>query len=218
MPDLVARSVNGVPIRLTDEGWQHIQKGHSENRRSKRSLARYRDAGVDRRRRRRRPDLRKQKGRILAGSSLSRGIFVVRVRNHRASSKKTVEEDFERLILREPDDVEWSYDDGADVLYVSFGKPRPALGWDVGGGVIMRYTEDSGELVGFTLVGIGVRLGATQSNSAATATRIAEDVRPQPLDVRRHPHQLPDTERRCRRQRPQRHLPQSAERCAPPCE
>ncbi|HEY7559981.1 MAG TPA: DUF2283 domain-containing protein [Candidatus Binatia bacterium] len=35
----------------------------------------------------------------------------------------------------------WEYDGDADTLYMSFGKPRPAVGVDVGEGVIVRYDE-----------------------------------------------------------------------------
>ncbi|MCK4652091.1 MAG: DUF2283 domain-containing protein [Methanosarcinales archaeon] len=40
--------------------------------------------------------------------------------------------------------MEWDYDSEADVLYISFGAPRPAVGVDMGNGVIMRYDEKHG--------------------------------------------------------------------------
>lgn len=46
------------------------------------------------------------------------------------------------------------YDREADVLYVSFGSPRPALGLKLGDGVVARYVEKTGEIVGFTFVGL----------------------------------------------------------------
>jgi uncharacterized protein YuzE len=48
----------------------------------------------------------------------------------------------------------WDYDEAADVLYVSVGTPRPAVGIDVGDGVILRYDEANNEVVGLTLVGL----------------------------------------------------------------
>jgi uncharacterized protein YuzE len=54
--------------------------------------------------------------------------------------------------------LDWEYDGEADTLYISFGKPRAALGVDVGEGVIVRYDEKAREVVGLTLIGVGKRL------------------------------------------------------------
>ena len=61
-------------------------------------------------------------------------------------------------ILERPGELTWEYDEEADVLYISVGEPEPALGMDVGEGVILRYDEDRRELVGITLVGLRSRL------------------------------------------------------------
>ena len=45
--------------------------------------------------------------------------------------------------------VDWEYDGEADTLYISFGKPRAAVGVDVGEGVVVRYDEKAKEVVGF---------------------------------------------------------------------
>ena len=50
-----------------------------------------------------------------------------------------------------------SYDEGADVLYISLGEPRPALGVDVGDGLIVRYDEETNEIVGVTIIGLRAR-------------------------------------------------------------
>ena len=47
-----------------------------------------------------------------------------------------------------------SYDEGADVLYISLGAPRPAVGVEIENGVIVRYDEETNEIVGVTLVGL----------------------------------------------------------------
>jgi uncharacterized protein YuzE len=52
----------------------------------------------------------------------------------------------------------WEYDGDADTLYISFGKPKPAVGVDVGEGVIVRYDEKAREVVGLTLIGVGKRM------------------------------------------------------------
>lgn len=66
----------------------------------------------------------------------------------------------EAIKLFEKKDVplDWEYDGEADTLYLSFGKPRPAIGVDVGQGVILRYDERAREVVGLTIVGVGRKL------------------------------------------------------------
>jgi uncharacterized protein YuzE len=54
--------------------------------------------------------------------------------------------------------LDWEYDDEADTLYLSFGRPKPATGLDIGEGVIVRYDEQAQEVVGLTIVGVGRRL------------------------------------------------------------
>src|SRR3989304_10366403 len=54
--------------------------------------------------------------------------------------------------------LDWEYDGEADTLYISFGKPRPAVGVDVGEGGGVRYEEKAREGVGLTLIGGGRRL------------------------------------------------------------
>ena len=54
--------------------------------------------------------------------------------------------------------LDWEYDGDADTLYISFGQPKPAVGVDVGEGVIVRYDEKAREVVGLTLIGVGRRM------------------------------------------------------------
>ncbi|MGH8490973.1 MAG: DUF2283 domain-containing protein [Gammaproteobacteria bacterium] len=61
-------------------------------------------------------------------------------------------------ILEKPNEITWDYDEEADVLYISVGKPRPALGVDIGEGVVLRYDEAAREVVGLTLIGLRERL------------------------------------------------------------
>ena len=61
-------------------------------------------------------------------------------------------------ILEKPTTVTWDYDEEADVLYLSVGEPRPAVGVDIGEGFILRYDEARKEVVGFTLIGLRARL------------------------------------------------------------
>ncbi len=68
----------------------------------------------------------------------------------------------ETLKLEEPKAVNWDYDAEADVLYISFGDPEPALTLDLGAGVLARYRESDNAPVGFTIVGAKVRLRSKQ--------------------------------------------------------
>ena len=70
--------------------------------------------------------------------------------------------------------VTWDYDAEADVLYLSVGKPRPAVGEDIGQGVVLRYDRNANELVGLTIIGLRARLAQvleTSSESGSFAVR-----------------------------------------------
>jgi hypothetical protein len=47
--------------------------------------------------------------------------------------------------------ISWDYDEEDDVLYLSVGKPRPAIG-------VVRYDETANEMVGLTVIGLKSRL------------------------------------------------------------
>ena len=61
-------------------------------------------------------------------------------------------------ILEKADRIDWDYDEEADVLYLSFGKPLKAVGVDIGDGVVVRYDEKKKEVVGLTVLGMRARL------------------------------------------------------------
>lgn len=61
-------------------------------------------------------------------------------------------------ILRKRDAISWEYDEEADVLYLSIGKPQPAVGVDIGDGVLVRFEEKRREVVGLTVIGLRARL------------------------------------------------------------
>ncbi len=61
-------------------------------------------------------------------------------------------------ILEKPAAITWDYDEEADVLYLSIGEPRSAVGMDIGEGVVIRYDETRKEVVGVTLIGLRARL------------------------------------------------------------
>jgi uncharacterized protein YuzE len=70
-------------------------------------------------------------------------------------------------ILEKPNEIAWDYDEEADVLYISVGQPSPALGVDIGEGVILRYDEAAKEVVGLTLIGLRERLLRNLGNKPA---------------------------------------------------
>ena len=59
-----------------------------------------------------------------------------------------------QLTLSLNESLRGSYDEKADVLYISIGAPRPAVGVEIDNGVIVRYDEDTNEIVGITIIGI----------------------------------------------------------------
>ena len=61
-------------------------------------------------------------------------------------------------ILEKPAEINWEYDEEADVLYLSIGEPRMAVGMDIGEGVVLRLDETQNEVVGLTLIGLRARL------------------------------------------------------------
>jgi uncharacterized protein YuzE len=61
-------------------------------------------------------------------------------------------------ILEGKPQLDWEYDEEADVLYISVGKPQPAVGVDIGEGVIVRWDEKRKEIVGLTIIGLRARL------------------------------------------------------------
>ena len=65
----------------------------------------------------------------------------------------------ETLKVEKPKRVDWEYDEEADVLYISFGKPKKALTMDLGSGILARYDKDTHEMVGFTITGLKAILG-----------------------------------------------------------
>jgi uncharacterized protein YuzE len=61
-------------------------------------------------------------------------------------------------ISDKPQGIDWDYDQEADVLYLSIGKPQPAVSVDIGDGLIARYSESQHEIVGLTVIGLRTRL------------------------------------------------------------
>ena len=60
-------------------------------------------------------------------------------------------------ILEGKPSLNWEYDEEADVLYISVGKPKTAVGVDIGEGVVVRYDNKKKEVVGLTIIGFRAR-------------------------------------------------------------
>jgi uncharacterized protein YuzE len=61
-------------------------------------------------------------------------------------------------IFEKKQDLNWNYDEDADVLYLSVGSPREALGVDIGEGLVVRMDAAEKEVLGLTVVGLRSRL------------------------------------------------------------
>ena len=59
-----------------------------------------------------------------------------------------------QLTLSLNESLDGSYDEEADVLYISIGKPKPSIGIDIGSGLTVFYDEETNEIVGITIIGI----------------------------------------------------------------
>jgi uncharacterized protein YuzE len=57
-------------------------------------------------------------------------------------------------LLRDGVPLDYDYDEEADVLYVSLGAPRPAMGVELGGGAVLMIDEATDDIVGLTVVGL----------------------------------------------------------------
>jgi uncharacterized protein YuzE len=79
-------------------------------------------------------------------------------------------------ILENPATITWDYDDEGDVLYLSIGEPKPSIGVDIGGGVIVDYDEAQNEVAGLSIIGLRIRLlqELTDSNEAASPTQAGD--------------------------------------------
>ncbi len=61
-------------------------------------------------------------------------------------------------ILEKSNSLRWDYDGEADVLYLTIGEPKSAVGVDIGEGIVVRYDEIEKQIVGLTLSGLRARV------------------------------------------------------------
>ncbi len=61
-------------------------------------------------------------------------------------------------ILERKQNLNWNYDEEADVLHLSVGEPQKALGVDIGEGLVVRMDASEKEVLGLTVVGLRSRL------------------------------------------------------------
>lgn len=58
----------------------------------------------------------------------------------------------EKIKLPQGKSVNSYYDEEADVLYVSFGEPKPSEILDTGEDLLIRFDTSTGEITGFTVL------------------------------------------------------------------
>lgn len=63
-----------------------------------------------------------------------------------------------KMLTENTANARWSYDEEADVLYISAGEPEPADSVDIEGGTLVRYDRDRKRVTGTTIVGLRARL------------------------------------------------------------
>lgn len=68
-------------------------------------------------------------------------------------------------LLERKERVDWDYDEEANVLYLSVGKPGKATGVDIGQGVVIRCDERKKEIVDLTILGVRARLVQSLKNA-----------------------------------------------------
>ena len=68
-------------------------------------------------------------------------------------------------ILEKSQNLEWDYDEDADVLYLSVGEPEKASGVGIGEGLIVRMDAAEKRMVGLTVVGLRSRILKNLSGS-----------------------------------------------------
>ena len=56
------------------------------------------------------------------------------------------------------EELSWEYDREADVLYISVGKPRQAVGINIGDSIIVRVDPKTKEVVGLTIINFARRI------------------------------------------------------------
>lgn len=61
-------------------------------------------------------------------------------------------------IFDRDEQLNWDYDEEADVLYLSFSEPKNALGLDIGDGTVVRYDEKNNSVVGLTIINFKNRM------------------------------------------------------------
>jgi hypothetical protein len=148
MPIGVATSVDGAPIRLTEERWEHIINGHVALSGREAEVLEV-ISGPERVRAREEGELlavRKKDGLYLVvvyreierpGWVGGDGVLHAEAGEEASSMAK--------LTVNDDQPLSWSYDEGADVLYITFGDPRPSSAIDLGNVLVL---EADGEMTG----------------------------------------------------------------------
>lgn len=81
-------------------------------------------------------------------------------------------------IVRNPTLLARDDDEEADVLSLSVGEPRAAVGVDIGDGLVLRYDEAGREVAGLTVIGLRdrARRGSERAGSDGDETPRVEEI------------------------------------------
>lgn len=63
------------------------------------------------------------------------------------------------------------YDEEADILYVSFGKPKKAVGIEMGNGNVVRVDPFNASVTGITIIDFNYRYGGLFEHNIEETTR-----------------------------------------------
>ncbi len=77
----------------------------------------------------------------------------------------------EKIKLPQGKTVNSYYDEEADVLYVSFGEPKPSETLDTGEDLLIRFDPVTGEITGFTVLNFSEFGQEIEELVSATAAR-----------------------------------------------
>jgi uncharacterized protein YuzE len=65
-----------------------------------------------------------------------------------------------------------NYDEEADVLYISFGRPKKAIGIEIDEGNVVRVDPFNESILGITIIDFNYRYGKTPGSSIQEKTQI----------------------------------------------
>jgi uncharacterized protein YuzE len=66
----------------------------------------------------------------------------------------------------------FDYDETADVMYITFGEPKPCRTEEPESGLVIQYTPETGELNGFTIIDYSKRVNKEKNDCKTNKKKI----------------------------------------------